>query len=68
MSEILDNEGDLSTFLEAQEKLRAQKIEIVIPEKLLEDSPYISKKYGYSIIDGEDLPNGYIKLTLVYRG
>ncbi len=67
MSEILDNEGDLRTFLESQEKLRTQKLEIVIPEKLLENSPYISKKYGYSIIDGEDLPNGYIKLTLVYR-
>jgi hypothetical protein len=34
----------------------------------LEKSPEIANKYGYSIIDGEDLPSGYFKLTLEYRG
>ncbi|BDC18429.1 hypothetical protein [Acidianus sp. HS-5] len=68
MTEIITNIGDLRDFLEEQENLGVKNLEIVISENVLERSPEIANKYGYSIIDGEDLPNGYFKLTLEYRG
>jgi hypothetical protein len=39
-----------------------------ISADVLEKSPEIANKYGYSIIDGEDLTSGYFELTLEYRG
>ncbi|ARM74920.1 hypothetical protein [Acidianus manzaensis] len=65
MVNILENKGDLRNFI--QENLGKEKIEVIISSSVLESSPEIVGKYGYSIIDGEDLPNGYFKLTLEYR-
>jgi len=68
MTEIITNIGDLREFLEKQESLGVKNLEIDISADVLEKSPEIANKYGYSIIDGEDLPSGYFKLTLEYRG
>lgn len=68
MTEVITNVGDFRSFLERQESLGVKNLEVVVSEEVLEKSPEIANKYGYSIIDSEDLPNGYFKLTLEYRG
>ncbi len=67
MSELIQSEEELRSYLQAKEALGAEKVEIVVTESVLEASPEIARKYNYSIVDGEDLPNGYVKLYLVYR-
>ncbi|AWR96439.1 hypothetical protein DFR86_01995 [Acidianus sulfidivorans JP7] len=65
MVNIVENEGDFKNFI--QENLGKERIEVIVSSSVLEASPEIANKYSYSIIDGEDLPNGYFKLTLEYR-
>ncbi|NON62252.1 hypothetical protein [Acidianus sp. RZ1] len=68
MVEVLSNEGELKGFLQKMEDSGVKRVEIVISEETLEKSPAIAGKYGYAVVDGEDLPGGLYKLTLELRG
>lgn len=65
MVNVIENDASLKSFI--QENLGKATLEVIITENVLEKAPEIVNKYGYSIVDGEDLPNGYFKLTLVKR-
>ncbi|EHP70880.1 MAG: hypothetical protein RXS23_01960 [Metallosphaera yellowstonensis] len=65
MSEVVDNEKELSSLLDREAGKR--RISVVITGVLLERCIPIFQKYGYAVIDGEDLPNGYFRITAELR-
>ncbi|QKR00340.1 hypothetical protein GWK48_08095 [Metallosphaera tengchongensis] len=66
MSEILINESELSSYLERVKG--EQKVKIIVGKALITSCIPVIKKYNYALVDAEDLPNDYFKLTLEYRG
>lgn len=65
MSEIVTNERELSSLLERESgKVR---INVVVTGSLLERCVSVFQRFGYAVIDGEDLPNGYFKIVAELR-
>ncbi|MDT7860906.1 MAG: hypothetical protein RRA45_01635 [Saccharolobus sp.] len=69
MVDILVNKKDVEVFLSKQrDKCKiGDLIEIVVLERVLEELPHIASKYGFSIIDGENLEGEVIKIKLEFR-
>ncbi|MCG3109801.1 hypothetical protein L3N51_02097 [Metallosphaera sp. J1] len=65
MSEIVSNERDLSSLLEREKG--KPRITVVVDRTLITTCIPVIKKYSYALIDAEDLPNGFFKLTLEFR-
>ncbi|ABP94720.1 hypothetical protein MsedC_0555 [Metallosphaera sedula] len=65
MSEIVTNERDLASLLEREGG--KPRLTIVVDSGLITTCIPVIKKYNYALIDAEDLPNGFFKLTLELR-
>ncbi|ACP38837.1 hypothetical protein [Saccharolobus islandicus] len=69
MVDVLNTKKDVEVFLSKQrEKCKlGDVITVVITENTLEDIPFIASKYGFSMIDGENLEGDLIMIKLEFR-
>ncbi|WP_338599423.1 hypothetical protein V6M85_09905 [Sulfolobus tengchongensis] len=69
MVEVLSSKKDVEVFLSKnKDKCKiGDIIDIVISESVLEDIPTIVSKYGFSMIDGENIGEDVIKVRLEFR-
>ncbi|QGA55145.1 hypothetical protein GFS03_11460 [Sulfolobus sp. E5-1-F] len=69
MVDVLNNKKDVEIFLSKQrDKCKlGDTITLVITENILEDIPFIASKYGFSMIDGDNMEGDLIMIKLEFR-
>ncbi|AKA73376.1 hypothetical protein SULI_05075 [Saccharolobus solfataricus] len=69
MVDILNSTKDVETFLSKQkDKCKLGDIvTFVTTEDTLESIPFIASKYGFSMVDGENLEEDLIMIKLEFR-
>ncbi|AEB95653.1 MAG: hypothetical protein QXR57_06800 [Metallosphaera sp.] len=65
MPDIVTDEKGLVSFLASHKG--EDRLTVVINEAVLRVLIPVIRKYDYALIDAEDLPNKFFKLTLEYR-
>ncbi len=69
MADVLVNEKEVERYLSIQKdkSKKGDTIEITVSEDLLEKLPSIANKYGFSIIDGDNIKEGLVRIVLEFR-
>ncbi|AOL16289.1 hypothetical protein BFU36_05765 [Sulfolobus sp. A20] len=69
MADVLVNEKEVERYLNIQ-KNKSKKgdiIDIIVAEDLLEKLPSIVNKYGFSIVDGDNIEARLVRIVLEFR-